>query len=71
MAKQLIMDYMQFKPIGSLNESNGSKYGVPGGFIVQGVLQRAGAKNQDRYGNVKLCFCSARVWIPEILKTII
>ena len=45
MSKQLIMDYMQFKPIGSLNESNGAKYGVPGGFIVQGVLQRAGAKN--------------------------
>lgn len=47
MTKRLIVDYMQFKPIGSLNESNGSKYGVPGGFIVQGVLQRAGAKNQN------------------------
>jgi hypothetical protein len=47
MSKQLIMDFMQFKPIGSLNESNGAKYGVPGGFIVQGVLQRAGAKNQN------------------------
>jgi len=47
MTKQLIMDYMQFKPIGSLNESNGAKYGVPGGFVVQGVLQRAGAKNQN------------------------
>ena len=38
---------MQFKPIGSLNESNGAKYGIPGGFVVQGVLQRAGAKNQN------------------------
>ena len=47
MTKRLIIDYMQFKPIGSLNESNGAKYGVPGGFIVQGVLQRAGAKNQN------------------------
>ena len=47
MTKQLIMDNMQFKPIGSLNEANGAKYGVPGGFIVQGVLQRAGAKNQN------------------------
>ena len=47
MSKQLIMDFMHFKPIGSLNESNGAKYGVPGGFIVQGVLQRAGAKNQN------------------------
>ena len=47
MTKQLIVDYMQFKPFGSLNESNGAKYGVPGGFIVQGVLQRAGAKNQN------------------------
>ena len=47
MSKQLIVDYMQFKPVGSLNESNGAKYGVPGGFIVQGVLQRAGAKNQN------------------------
>jgi len=28
MAKNLIIDYMQFKPVGSLNESNGAKYGV-------------------------------------------
>jgi len=47
MTKQLIVDYMQFKPVGSLNEANGAKFGVPGGFIVQGVLQRAGAKNQN------------------------
>ena len=38
---------MPFKPIGSINESHGAKYGVPGGFIVHGVLQRAGAKNQN------------------------
>ena len=38
---------MPFRPIGSINESHGAKYGVPGAFIVQGVLQRAGAKNQN------------------------
>ena len=47
MSKQLIVEYMPFKPVGSLNESNGAAYGIPGGFIVQGVLQRAGAKNQN------------------------
>ncbi len=38
---------MPFKPVGSLNESNGAAYGIPGGFVVEGVLQRAGAKNQN------------------------
>lgn len=38
---------MPFKPIGSLNETSGASYGIPGGFVVQGVLQRAGAKNQN------------------------
>jgi hypothetical protein len=48
MSKQLIQDFMAFKPLNTLNESAlGNKYGVPGGFIVQGVLQRAGAKNQN------------------------
>lgn len=47
MSKQLIQDFMPFKPIGTLTESTGTKYGIPGGFIVQGVLQRAGAKNQN------------------------
>lgn len=47
MSKQLIVEYMPFKPIGSLTESNGAAYGIPGGFVVQGVLQRAGAKNQN------------------------
>ena len=47
MSKLILEDFMQFKPIGSLNESNGAKYGIPGGFVVQGVLQRAGAKNQN------------------------
>ncbi len=46
MSKLILEDFMQFKPVGSLNESNGAKYGIPGGFVVQGVLQRAGAKNQ-------------------------
>ena len=44
---KLLVEYMPFRPIGSINESHGAKYGVPGGFIVQGVLQRAGAKNQN------------------------
>ena len=47
MSKQLIVDYMPFRPIGSLNESSGDKYGIPGGFVVQGILQRSGAKNQN------------------------
>jgi hypothetical protein len=47
MNKQLIVEYMPFKPIGSLAESSGAAYGIPGGFVVQGVLQRAGAKNQN------------------------
>jgi hypothetical protein len=47
MSKQLIVEYMPFKPVGSLNESSGDAYGIPGGFVVQGVLQRAGAKNQN------------------------
>ena len=47
MAKPLLIEYMQFNPIGSLNESNGAKYGIPGAFVVQGILQRSGAKNQN------------------------
>ena len=47
MSKSLIVEYIPFKPIGSLNETSGDSYGVPGGFVVQGVLQRAGAKNQN------------------------
>ena len=47
MSKQLIVEYIPFKPIGSLTESSGAAYGIPGGFVVQGVLQRAGAKNQN------------------------
>jgi len=47
MSKHLIVEYMPFKPIGSLTESSGAAYGLPGGFVVLGVLQRAGAKNQN------------------------
>ena len=47
MTQELIQDYMPFKPLKTLNESNGSRYGVPGGYVVQGGLQRAGAKNQN------------------------
>jgi hypothetical protein len=47
MSKQLIVEYMPFKPVGSLTEQSGAAYGIPGGFVVQGVLQRAGAKNQN------------------------
>ena len=38
---------MPFKPIVPLSESSGGAFGVPGGYVVQGVLQRAGAKNQN------------------------
>lgn len=38
---------MPFRPIGSLNEQSGDSYGIPGGYVVKGVLQRAGAKNQN------------------------
>jgi len=47
MSKQLIVEYMPFKPVNSLNENSGAAYGIPGGFVVQGILQRAGAKNQN------------------------
>ena len=47
MSKALLVEYMPFRPIGSLTESNGAQFGVPGGMVVQGVLQRAGAKNQN------------------------
>ena len=47
MSKKLLVEYVPFKPIGSLTESSGDAYGIPGGFVVQGVLQRAAAKNQN------------------------
>jgi len=47
MSKQLIVEYMPFKPVSKLTESSGAAYGIPGGFVVQGVLQRAGVKNQN------------------------
>jgi len=47
MSKALLVEYMPFKPISPLTESDGAKFGVPGGMVVQGVLQRAGAKNQN------------------------
>ena len=47
MSKQVLIDYIPFKVIGSLNESHGNKYGVPDGFVVEGILQRSGAKNQN------------------------
>lgn len=47
MSKSLLVEYMPFQPIGSLNESSGDAYGIPGGFVVQGILQRSGAKNQN------------------------
>lgn len=43
----MLVDYMPFRPIGSLTESSGAAYGIPGGFVVQGILQRSGAKNQN------------------------
>jgi hypothetical protein len=47
MSKQLIVEYMPFKPVNRLTESNGADYGIPNGFVVKGVLQRAGARNQN------------------------
>ena len=47
MSKALLVEYMPFSPIGPLTEATGAKYGVPGGMVVHGVLQRAGAKNQN------------------------
>lgn len=43
---ELLLEYKPFQPK-ILSEQNAAEYGVPGGFIVQGVLQRAGAKNQN------------------------
>ena len=45
--KGLLVEYIPFKPIGAVNEQMANKFGVPGGLVVQGVLQRAGAKNQN------------------------
>ena len=47
MSKNLLVEYVPFKPVGSLTESSGAAFGIPGGFVVQGVLQRAGSKNQN------------------------
>ena len=47
MSKSLLVEYLAFKPISAVNEQLANKYGVPGGLVVQGVLQRAGAKNQN------------------------
>lgn len=47
MSKALIQDYMQFNPMNSLNESSGIEFGLKRGLVVKGVLQRAGAKNQN------------------------
>ena len=42
----LLLEYKLFKPQ-ILNEQSAALYGIPGGFVVQGVLQRAGWKNQN------------------------
>jgi hypothetical protein len=42
----LLLEYKPFKPQ-ILSEQSAAQYGVPGGFVVQGILQRAGAKNQN------------------------
>ena len=47
MSKALLVEYMPFKKIGTVNEQLAQQYGVPGGLVVQGILQRAGAKNQN------------------------
>ena len=45
--KGLLVEYIPFKPVGPVNEQMSKQYGLPGGLVVQGVLQRAGAKNQN------------------------
>ncbi len=40
MSKTLIVEYIPFKPIGSLTESSGNAHGVPGGFVVQTLVPR-------------------------------
>ncbi len=47
MSKSLLVEYIPFKQIEPVNEQMANQYGVPSGLIVQGVLQRAGAKNQN------------------------
>jgi hypothetical protein len=47
MNKALLVEYIPFKHTGPVNEQMAQQYGVPGGLVVQGVLQRAGAKNQN------------------------
>jgi|TARA_R100000081_G_scaffold87559_1_gene58187 hypothetical protein len=47
MSKSLLVEYMPFQPIGPISEQAGAKFGIPGGLVVQGILQRAGAKNQN------------------------
>ena len=47
MSKNLLLEYIPFKPIGPVNEQMAKQYGIPAGLVVQGVLQRAGAKNQN------------------------
>ena len=47
MSRGLLVEYIPFAPSDPINESNGEKYGIPGGMVVHGVLQRAGAKNQN------------------------
>ena len=37
MSKKLLVEYAPFKPIGSLTESSGDAYGVPGGFNLNNV----------------------------------
>ena len=47
MSKSLLVEYIPFKQIEPVNEQMANQYGVPAGLVVQGVLQRAGAKNQN------------------------
>jgi tRNA U34 2-thiouridine synthase MnmA/TrmU len=62
MSKGLIVEYMPFKPVGSLKESTGDQFGVPGGFVVQGVLQRAGAKIKTA-AYIQNKFCKENVYV--------
>ena len=37
MSKNLLVEYIPFKPIGPVNEQMSKQYGVPGGLVVQGI----------------------------------
>ena len=64
MSKPLLVEYMQFNPIGSINETNGDKFGVPGGYIVQGKKSKW-PRISKSYFNEGVSTIPTRVYKPE------